>query len=54
MSTNLQIATWKKIIEALVPETMITTQQNIDYENMLNTIFEKYKFLQVRYYIVQY
>lgn len=49
MSTDLHIVTWKKIIEALVPTTvLVTNQQYIDYENMLSTILAKYSFLQVR------
>ncbi|XP_026806117.1 uncharacterized protein LOC113549143 [Rhopalosiphum maidis] len=40
MSTKLHIATWKIIIESLIPTTTITNQYP-RYEELMNTIYEK-------------
>jgi len=50
MSTKLHIATWKKIIESLIPTTTITTEYP-KYEELMNNIYEKSKYFRVRVYI---
>lgn len=40
MSTKLHKATWKKIIESLIPTTTVTTQYPC-YEELMNEIYEK-------------
>lgn len=48
MSTNLQIDTWRKIIEVLIPNTMIAPQWT-SYDEMINNTYEKYNYFKVRY-----
>lgn len=47
MSTKLHIATWKIIIESLIPTTTITNQYP-RYEELMNTIYEKSNYFRVR------
>lgn len=47
MSTKLHIATWKIIIESLIPTTTITTQYP-RYDELMNDIYEKSNYFRVR------
>lgn len=47
MSTKLHTATWKLLIESLIPTTTINTP-SLDYEQLMDDIFEKSHYLRVR------
>jgi len=50
MSTKLHTATWKKIIESLIPTTTVTTQYP-SYDELMNDIYVKSYHFRVRVYI---
>lgn len=50
MTTKLHTATWKKIIESLIPITSVATQYP-SYDELMNEIFEKSNYFRVRVYI---
>jgi len=50
MSTKLHTATWKKIIESLIPTTTVTIQYS-SYDELMNNIYEKSNYFRVRVYI---
>jgi len=50
MTTKLHTATWKKIIESLIPTTTVATQYP-SYDELMNNIYEKSNYFRVRVYI---
>lgn len=46
MSTKLHVATWKRIIGALIPSTTIESQST-SYDDMMNYIYEKDNYFRV-------
>jgi len=50
MSTKLHTATWKKIIESLIPTTTVAIQYP-SYDELMNDIYEKSNYFRVRVYI---
>lgn len=47
MSTKLHTATWKKIIESLIPTTTVAIQYP-SYDELMNNIYEKSNYFRVR------
>lgn len=47
MPTNLHMATWKRIIDALIPTTTITPQLS-SYDEQVNCILSKTTYFRVR------
>jgi len=50
MSTKVHTATWKKIIESLIPTTTLSIQYP-SYDELMNDIYEKSNYFRVRVYI---
>jgi hypothetical protein len=46
MPTKLHVATWKRIIEAMVPNTTIESEGS-SYDELMNNIFNKDQYFQV-------
>lgn len=47
MPTNLHMVTWKRIIDALIPTTTITSQWN-SYDEQVNHTLSKTSYFSVR------
>lgn len=46
MSTKLHVATWKRIIEAMVPNTTVESQGS-SYDELMNSIYNKDQYFRV-------